>query len=639
MNIWTNKCFYDNITYTPFIHTDEDFSQTTIRPRKSSSFGRNSKDLVDPYALMLEGRLNLIRPSLASVLKLEDCYGFPNVPSKERYLQIRKEFDQGPRLQLTSQRSRPEAFLAPDTNLDSGHGLPGVVDIKVVKIGILFKREPKRMLYSKSSWKEWGAILTASQFYLFKDVSWIKSAILSQPNCRKNSESSDEDSSPEGEGVIKASIDGFHPSSVLSTVDMAALFSGNLETSQQHTFLLAGRGGAQEVFAASTQDEMEDWMLKINYASAFNTYHIGIQGSAAADSLDRPKKNGSLHKRSSTSSMSTKSSKSQSVSQGFDKNGAAHSIRVWAVDNQLQEIHRKWEILEEQLKEHIRNGDHLKLLAPIQQRTRESVIFSAGKLAAKLDWHWRDRKRLLCYQNMFQTEKEVETELCNCSEYGLVPKEDLVPSISSTTSLSRKVDEEQDDEDGDTTLTQFEELQSEEIVEEVQRDLGESIASSAESLNSIPTNGEEITVKPVATNELELPNTDGTLKVPKKGFHQRSLRSGPSKKERHQAQVPEQHRSASLVRKDDGGFTLHGKKFSVVQVNPEFAANPTHQRTASQHLAQILDKSKGKNDSEEQSQATTNQDAKADDDTPASNEQPKLETSHVPTQNTIHGTI
>jgi hypothetical protein len=36
------------------------------------------------------------------------------------------------------------------------------------------------------------------------------------------------------------------------------------------------------------------------------------------------------------------------------------------------------------------------------------------------------------------------------------------------------------------------------------------------------------------------------------------------------------------MRASKGDFTLHGKKFSVVEVNPEFAATPNHQRTASQ---------------------------------------------------------
>lgn len=590
-----------------------------MRPRKSSSFGRNSKDLVDPYSLMLEGRLDMIRPSLASVLKLEDPYSYPNVPSKESYRQIQKEFDQGPCLQLTSERSRPEAFLSSDTIRDNSHGVPGVVDIKVVKIGILFKREPKRMLYSKSNWKELGAILTASHLYLFKDVSWIKSAILSQSNYTNDSVISSGDGSSE-EGIIKASIDGFHPSSVLSTVDMVALFSINLETSQSHAFLLAGRGGTQEAFATSSKEDMEDWMLKINYASAFNTYHIGIHSGIG--SRTSPYTGHCLKPKPSFSLLSMRSDRSRVLKRDDDiDNSEIMSTRIWAVDNQLQEIQRKWKIVEEELRKQIRNGNHLKLLAPIQQRTRETVIFSAGKLAAKLDWHWLDRKRLLCYQSMFQTEKEVESELFNCS----------TSSVSSSsfnfdiTKENGENDEKREKMEKEAHVTvSHEENDVQENSEQMNtRDLAESIASSTESVDSLTFSKgkEEITVKsirkPVATNATEtIANSDETQKAPKKGFHQRSLRSTPSKKDRHHQPIPEQHRSVSLIRKNDGDFTLHGKKFSVVQVNPEFVANPAHQRSASQHLTQILDKSKTTDSSKEESQIIANHhiDAKACED-------------------------
>lgn len=541
-----------------------------MRPKKSS-FGRSSKDLVDPYALMLEGRLNMIRPSLASVLKLEDPYSFPKVDSTERYMQIRKDFIQGRCLQLTSQRSRPEAFLKADSTIDPDHSLPGTVDIKVVKIGILLKREPRRMLYSKSNWREWGAILTASQLYLFKDVSWIKNSILSEPDY-----STDSDHSKEGEGIIKASIDGFHPSSVLSTIDMAALFSANLDTSQPYSFLLASRGGAQEIFAASCKEQMEDWMLKINYASAFNTYHIGIYGGGA---VDRPKKLISLR---SASSISLHSESSTSISRGF-RNKETHLMRILTVDNKLEEIQKKWEMVEEQLKEYIMNGDHLKLLAPIQQRTRENVIFSAGRLAAKLDWHWLDRKRLLCYQDMFQTEKQVETELYECFDVELAAAgfAGAIASIPSNPSIPSLREDEVNDENACLE-------KKVPVGSPIKDGRGESILSSAESDYCI-FEGEKLTVKHIerhTSSSAGAATSDSTeLKVPKKGFHQRSLRSTTSRKERH-APVPEQQRSASLIRQSDGNFTLHGKQFSVVQVNPEFAATPNHQRTPSQPLVQ-----------------------------------------------------
>lgn len=585
--------------------------------------------MLDPYTLIIECRLDVIRPSLGAVLNLEDPYDYRSPENLQQFKDLRQQFIDGPYLQLVSQRSRPEAFMTADTTADPEHSDPGIVDIKVVKIGILYRREARRMLYSKSTWKEWGAILTASQLYLFKDVSWIKTSILSQSNVSDSKSDislSWVNKNQNGEGIIRVPIDGFHPSSVLSTFDMTALTTSKGEvSSQDNSFLIVGRGGAQDWFAASSDDEMKDWMMKINFAASFNTYHVGIQGVVCEDRIvSRPHRMRSLRRRleneekkqeeshitnqeekkdtsddeakdenpAPTPPLSSSSSSSSSISltvANLEEASAEesriyeelHTTRLQLVEQKLHEIEGKCDEKADQLEEHIRSGHHLKILAPIQQRTREAVIFAAGRLTARLDWHWLDNKRLLSYRDMFRLELDVERELCEEARRDN-PEHNhhkFILTQPSKTSLPRRVS-------GDSTNAP--EAGSSSFRTPSLKTTPSSTGSLYFDTDSI-TNQTPAAANDDAASERNSVKTNASEKVPtlrdgeKKSF-QKSLRDKSlrikkrsSKSAEEDADGEEVKRSPSLMRKEEGDFTLHGKKFSVVEVNPEFA----HKRATS----------------------------------------------------------
>lgn len=680
--------FYDNITYTPFIHTDEDVANGLNGrhwARRSSSFGRNGKDLLDPYTLILENRLDIIRPSLKSVLTTKDPYDFIPVGDKIEFNSLREQFVHGPYLQLVSSRSRPEAFLSAKGLDDLERGVPGMVDIKVVKIGILYRREARRMIYSKSTWKEWGAILTASQLYLFKDVSWIKSCLLNQHG---------DDTATAGR-IINAPIDGFHPSAVLSTIDMAALLHDTGEVGLVNAFLLAGRGGAQDWFAASSEEEMTDWIKKINFAASFNTYHVSIYGigktdrsvklqnrlqsqidqspllstfGEASDDEDEQLNSEFSHLDSEEPYTSTSTeteiveqieSLKQSPSIPKIALGYAlkdHKQRYLAVTRKLQEINEKLADIDEQLDRHIRNGNHLQLLAPIQQRTREAIIFAAGHLTAKLDWNWLEKKRLLCYKDVFLKEEEIEADLCAQFEgetheeakLQLASPEPIHVTQSDTTSLKTSgsndavsVITEKPVSSRAASLNSEDRALTPQGTRASQSTTNKSIITSTslhtgnsgdrladENMPTSPISSNSIyydasldansikdatdsasygttisrTNTPTSISSTPMHKTAGpnavsaSPKAPqqgitvKKNFRRLSLREkkdgahAPSSKgaAASNGSHEEIQRSASLMRKEGEDFTLHGKKFSVVEVNPEFAATPNHQRRTSQ---------------------------------------------------------
>lgn len=658
-------------------------------PRRSSTFGRNSKELTDPYSLLLEGRLDSLRPDLDS-LTFQDPYTTEPLQSKDNFLSLRKEFEDGQSLQLISQRSRPGAYAANDPN-SSG---PGVVDIKVVKAGFLFKLEGKR----KSVWREWGIILTASQLYFFKDTIWFRNNIMNQQSASSlsrgrssttptptdlSNEPSEEEDPEIPPAIIRPMVDGFHPHAVVPTTDMVALFSTFDTPARQHSFMLGHKGGATDWFSSQDEPDLLDWMLKINFAASFNTFYVvGVYSSI----IRRPhRKLKSLRRNNSDSSMTTIFSESTSTTSRSERATAQlaqefsdiHFARKFNVELKLGDIKKKLAEIERQIDEYIRHGRGLKLLAPIQPRTREAVFLSAAKLTAALRWKWLERRRLICYEEYFETDLKVEQEICST----------LKPQVRPGSSLSARVssgydDDDDDDDNGDAEHASLEildplaEAQDDDTEHRTslvapQEDSGHKrnvsevsthtitlqhsnpsdssvkesdVNSVSESVPSVPSVesrvSDEETEESKATPLLvpKRPKSQGQLHMRslsqsvsqtaiggKKVVHLRSKSQsvvgksstslgssggssemtmgspskrmpltlrGPSLKRKGKGLSSSSgkgngggaQRSASLIRKEGENITLYGKRFHVVNVNPEFAVNSNHQRSLSQNI-------------------------------------------------------
>lgn len=649
------ECFYDNITYTPFIHTEEEPDKKVLNTKKSSSFIRSDKNLIDPYALILEGKLDSIRPSLDNALGQDCPYSYAAPESREEFSSVRQAFINGPSLQLTSSRSRPGAFLSPDTTDNPLMADPGVIDIKIAKVGLLFRKEQKRVLSTaRSVWREWGAILTASQLYLFKETQWVKSIL-------KDLEA--------GHQVISAN-DQFHPTVTLSTTVMAALRNSSTsappKTSRKVPFVLSARSLGQEWVAAGSEADTAEWTHLINYAAAFSSHSINPNPAGAGTTVLQD----------------------------------IHTSRRLAMVDALHTLEEKVDGMEKDVDILLRNARHLKLMAPIQQRTRYHVNFCAARLSAKLDWQWLDFVKYQSYRAVLAKELEEEqewqmedgkevkslvgsvasrpttatTEATTTAESSATAAEQ--PTAESTTaslaSTSSAVlsgfpikpdgfDDDHNESDSDSFISSLSpthaispvvqpetspnfELDNEECgnfegFEEclpAKADRNSfllppggrasspqrpgSALSSRSSLQptiSGTSNGskqdrfyevrESIlrdTQQPDRSSSLDLPRTSSSsLSQSRSSGDLRSaepsplkpalsvrklrtsLRNGSRSPKRETSPIrPEGlphslERSSSLLRGSD--FTLHGKKFSVVEVNPEFAATPHHKRTVS----------------------------------------------------------
>lgn len=418
------ECFYDNIAYTPFIHVEDDIDLTTERivtakPRKSAFKGTGNGSLkkggsgpVDPYALILDGKLETLRPDLEEVLVMEDPFSYLGSGASMNLADLHRTFFRSGVIQILSSRSRPEAFMNQATITNPLDGQVGVVDMKVTKVGILWRKDPKKKK-ARSPWQEWGAILTGSQLYFFRNTSWIRSLMAQYDNHHKHGRS--------GAPVIfKPPLDQFKPDFLLSTEDIVALVDSQYKK-HKHAFVFTRQNVFQEVVLADTENDMNDWLAKLNYAAAFRTAGVRMRGVVGGHYEGSRTTESQPHDTALASSThSIQGPKGEvSIRSGRLDDDLAQQVMVarrQIMAQKIAEANEKLAIAEKSLDVQLRNARHLKLLAPILQKTRDDVVFAAVKLAGNIRWARMESWRIKCHRDILVMDLEEDVRLASGSD-------------------------------------------------------------------------------------------------------------------------------------------------------------------------------------------------------------------------------
>lgn len=402
--------FYDNIISTPFILVEDEYEPSiqersgpptpnegsTFRNASSSAlsvsqtsnntaFGRRSLDL---YPLIMEDKLDTLRPQISSILQHDNCLSYTGTLPVINVAKLHAAFTHPATLQLVSARSRPEAFVTDHSTQNPQDTDPGLVDIQITKIGILKRKEQKRA-GSKPVYREWGVMLTPSQILFFKNIAWVK-------HYMHQIRDHDRDDSL----ILDPPVHNYSPDTYMPTSDTVAIFDSAASKKSSH-FCFLGRGGEQTYLVASSEDEMNDWVAKINYAAAFHTIGVRIRGiSGRSDQPGSPRKR--IQRHASTSTLST-------------INGATASLAEVAIARQnalkgkIAEIEKILERKAEQLARLRQQGRNLCTLTPVLPRTRASVISAAGSLSAKISWARMELIKTQCHRDILFKDLELET--------------------------------------------------------------------------------------------------------------------------------------------------------------------------------------------------------------------------------------
>ncbi|KAE8554743.1 hypothetical protein EYB25_003284 [Talaromyces marneffei] len=404
------ECFYENISYTPFIHVEDELNLSVrqipkrkglLKVASSDHLARTSSQPVDPYAVILDGKLDTLRPGLKEVMNIDDPYSFPDSEGFKDIESLHQAFSRSAILQIVSARSRPDAFMTSTNMEDMADSHPGLVDIKVVKVGLLWRKDPRKKR-ARSPWQEWGALLTSSQLYFFRDLYWTKSLMSQYENQRKRGSRMPV--------VFTPPVTDFKPDTIMSTSDAVGLIDSSYKK-HKHAFLLVRHNGLEEVFLANSDADMNDWLTKLNYAATFRT--TGIPLKATVGARYEGQKHQNMARMDSTRSISSQMQSDGSAPETKDYVDVRLAEEMSAAREQLMsrriaEQDEKLMGYQNQLDDLLRNARHLQLLTPVNTRARENVILAAGRMAAKLRWVRLDMWRTKCYNHFLSLDLGID---------------------------------------------------------------------------------------------------------------------------------------------------------------------------------------------------------------------------------------
>ncbi|KAI1414238.1 hypothetical protein F5Y13DRAFT_197693 [Hypoxylon sp. FL1857] len=415
------ECFYDNISYTPFIHVEDDLSlngdragslrskKKTIFPNTTTETLRKSKDPIDPYTLIIDGRLDTLRPPLKDQIPLEEHYSYLGTADSLNLKELQKTFFKTGVLQIVSARSRPDAFMTEKTANNPEEAHPGIVDIKVTKVGLLWRKDPKKKK-TRSPWQEWGAILTGAQLYFFRNTQWIKNLMHQYEAHIK----SGHDGIPL---IFNPPLEQFKPDALMSTHGAVALWDTNYKK-HKNSFVYVRHGGLEEVLLAQNEEDRNDWLAKLNYAAAFRTSGVRMRGVVGSNYEGQSRRAiRRLDSSDATQLIQTPSGEVSINRAGIDHQMARDILiaRREIIRQKIEEADEKLQHAQKLLDTQLRNARHLLILAPIQDKTRDQVRGGAAKIIAQLKWSRTEIWRLKCHRDILaldlEEEKEVNGEL------------------------------------------------------------------------------------------------------------------------------------------------------------------------------------------------------------------------------------
>ncbi|EPX73298.1 guanyl-nucleotide exchange factor Sec74 [Schizosaccharomyces octosporus yFS286] len=384
------ECFYDNITYTPFVHVEEDPNSLSSPAGERSSFSQRFGDsqfrfskrnplATESHFVGIEQQLTGFRLNLQSILSYDQLDGIPVAGSsicpnaREHY----KQFMNAPYIQIVSHRSQPQAFsfhFAPETESESTN--PAVVNIKVVKLGIIVQNE--RMRKDKTvSGREVGVVLTSSKLMFFKNTSWVEGLISQFHEFQSSTKSPPHYFTP--------SLTSLDPDYIIPLSNLVAFHEKKNDNDGSYSFIIKQKNTSTYMFSTGSEHEMNDWIYKVNFVSAFATSGIAPREKlCCADQSDTSVK-------ASVSVLPEIEEDKEAMTKVSHETGSemleCSRLRIFIVQNRICKLEERLREVESKFINEKGNVDNLLRMAPIQSRTRVRLVRAANNLRKVLRMH------------------------------------------------------------------------------------------------------------------------------------------------------------------------------------------------------------------------------------------------------------
>jgi hypothetical protein len=425
-------CIYDNVVYTPFIHIEDEVDLKAITSRRSKRTAilkgpmadpakKATREPLDPYTLIFEGKLDVLRPTIKDVMNLDDPYNYLGTATSLDTRNLYQSFSKFGVIQIVSSRSRPEAFMSQSSQENPLESSIGIVEMPVTKVGVLWRKDAKRKK-ARSPWQEWGAVLTRSGLSLFRNSSWAKNLMIQHEQHQKHGEA--------GAVVFQPPLEDFKQDHLIP-MDGAVALVDNTYRKHKNAFVVFSKAG-EETFLADNEKDLNDWLGMLNYSATFET--LGVRPRGLIGGLYEGQRNRGIRRLESAHSTKsiTTATGEVTVQSGKIDNQFAQQImaaRKELMQLRISESEEKLTHSIKQLEGRLRDARHLQILAPIQPKTRELVIHAAGRLSAKLKWARIEIWRMKCHRDILA--QELEEEKQNANE-----RQDRIDRIAETSQPS-----------------------------------------------------------------------------------------------------------------------------------------------------------------------------------------------------------
>ncbi|CAG8821298.1 40432_t:CDS:2, partial [Gigaspora margarita] len=370
------EILYDNITYTQFIYAQDDTdvngqtmlgSPTQTRQMKLFSSKERKKSIRfknDPYWVI----------QTVNIVPTENPYSYMGTLPTLDTTDLHRVFSTSNTIRITGVKNRRNTHAFNDTSQSENDD--GTFLLNVNKYGKLGRKvdlvDGKRKSSFIRNWRIYGVILSGSQLMFFKDELGFNMQMKKLNN-------------PE-----KSKLPILKPDVILMTADSVAVYDKNYEK-HKNVFRLVCPKGHQYLFQAENEEEMNDWISKINYAATFKTAGLKMRNI-------RNPNVGNLRRSSFNFGMF-----------GLSHDDAAKEAqgRTNLIRSKTNELRDKITTLTSQLQSDIRFRNNLFLMMPFKASTRDRILKVANLVGSRLKHTCLELSKLVCYYEI------LEKDLCS----------------------------------------------------------------------------------------------------------------------------------------------------------------------------------------------------------------------------------
>ncbi|KAG0254430.1 hypothetical protein BGZ95_006042 [Linnemannia exigua] len=401
------EVLYDNITYLKFVYAEDEMDVdgqriAEVQPATGSWFPRRrtaSNQRADSYNMIRHGSIAHLAPDLTDLIPFRWPYYWKGT------------------IEMVDN--------------------DGCAELKIVKFGVLSRKidVENGKKSAVRGWRDLGVILSGSQLLFFTDTTWFQQQRASNVGFNPQDP-------PEEDGFFASEMHGGSPSmpqALISTLDSIAVIDSSYQK-YPHVFRLVCPNGKQYLFRADSEHEMNDWMAKINYASAFKTAGVRLRNYrvAWADDVFWIKDEQGRHQL-------RRRQKAGALTRSEPLDGRSQLLQA-----KMKDIDRQINACSASLAAELRLARGLEVMIPLQSTTRQKIVQSATVVGKRLRQLMLERTKLDCFRTVLERDLSVIQAERPTIELGKQNYPGLGVSLHGNKSLSGTTDYSHISMDSDT---------------------------------------------------------------------------------------------------------------------------------------------------------------------------------------------